>query len=89
MIYDCDHETDVCDWRVVTIRLSVWSKEAVIAVDCPVLCKNALKLIVTETVIIVLWPKHLLHDKVDVRPISKPCFNTAIGFEFAVLFLLS
>jgi hypothetical protein len=49
--------------------------------------KKALKLIVTETVIIVLWPIHLLHNKVDVRPIAKPYFITAIGFEFTVLFL--
>jgi hypothetical protein len=30
MMYDGDQETDVCDWRVVTIRLSVWAKVAMI-----------------------------------------------------------
>jgi len=88
MIYGRDQETDVCDWRVVTIQLSVWNKIAEIIVAFLVLYKkNARKLIVIERVNIVFWPKHSLHDKVDVRPIAKPCFNTATGFEFTVLFL--
>jgi len=45
MIYGSDHETNVCDWRVVTIRLSVWSKVAMIIVAFSVLYKtNARKL---------------------------------------------
>lgn len=37
MIYGSDQETNVCYWRVVTIRLSVWSKVALIIVAFTVL----------------------------------------------------
>jgi hypothetical protein len=42
MIYGRDHETDVCDWRVVTIQLSVWNKIAEIIVGLLVLYKKML-----------------------------------------------
>jgi hypothetical protein len=42
MIYCRDHETDGCDWRVVTIQLSVLNKIAEIIVAFLVLYKKML-----------------------------------------------